>query len=84
MRIYDDPDYQIIVQKLNKEDIFYKVGEIQTNDKQSSSGIIDSFIDCIINDKNPAIGGEEGVKSIKIVAAAIEAAKTGRTVKVQK
>lgn len=84
MKIYDDPDYQIVVNKLGKEDIFYKVGEIQTNDKQSNSGVIDAFIDCIINDTEPVIKGEEGVKSIKIVAAAIESAKLGKVVKVQK
>jgi len=81
MKIYDDPEYQIVVSKFGAEEVFYKVGEIQTNDKQSNSGVIDTFVDYILNGTEPVIKAEEGLMSIKVVAALIESAKSGKAVK---
>jgi predicted dehydrogenase len=81
MKIYGDPQYQIRVSKINNEEIFYKVGQIQTNESQSNSGVIDAFIDCIINNKPPLISGEDGLKGIQIVLAAIESAEKGVKIK---
>jgi len=81
MKIYDDPEYQIVVSKFGAEEVFYKVGEIQTNDKQSNSGVIDTFVDYILNDAEPVIRAEEGLKSIRVVAALIESAKLGKAIK---
>ena len=38
--------------------------------------MIDHFIECIINDKEPLITGEEGMKSLQIVLAALESNET--------
>jgi predicted dehydrogenase len=81
MKIYGDPQYQIRVSKINNEEILYKVGQIQTNESQSNSGVIDAFIDCIINNKPPLISGEDGLKGIQFVLAAIESAEKGVKIK---
>jgi predicted dehydrogenase len=77
MKVYGDPQYQIRVSNINNEEILYKVGQIQTNESQSKSGVIDAFIDCIVNNKPPLISGEDGLKSVQIVLAAIESAEKG-------
>lgn len=80
MKIYDNPEFPIEVTKINGEKIFYKVGNIQTNQDQSSSGVINMFIDGINSGKEPEINGEEGLAALRIVLACLESAKTGKTV----
>jgi predicted dehydrogenase len=43
---------------------------------------MDHMADCIINDKPVHTPGEEGLKDLKVIAAAYESAKTGKAVKV--
>lgn len=82
VRIYADKDYQIIVNKMGEEIINYKVESIQSNENQTSTGIIDEFIRSIKEDKKPCVTGKDGVMALKIVEAAIESAKTSRSVKI--
>ena len=82
MRIYDNPDFPIVVTKKNREKIFYKVGRIQTNEEQSKSGIPDAFVKSIITGVPPEISGEEGLAALKIVLACMESQEKGIAVKV--
>jgi predicted dehydrogenase len=36
--------------------------------------------DCIIDDREPKTGGEEGLQDVRIIEAILESARTGRTV----
>ncbi len=40
------------------------------------------FADCILQDRQPAIDGEEGLKSLRIIQAAYRSSKEGRRVKI--
>lgn len=40
-----------------------------------------SFIDCILEDKEPEVGGEDGRATLEIALAAYKSAKTGRIIK---
>jgi predicted dehydrogenase len=81
MKIYGDPQYQIRVSNINDEEVLYKVGQIQTNESQSNSGVIDAFIECIINNTPPLISGEDGLKGVQVILAAIESAEKGGKIK---
>jgi predicted dehydrogenase len=81
MKIYGDPQYQIRVSNINDEEVLYKVGQIQTNESQSNSGVIDAFIECIINNTPPLISGEDGLKGVQVILAAIESAEKGEKIK---
>jgi predicted dehydrogenase len=82
MKLYAEPTYSIQISNLEEEETLYKIGKIQTNDSQSNSGVIDAFIDSIINKKAPLISGEDGYKGLRVVLAAIQSSETGRTVKI--
>lgn len=84
MRIYDNPEYDLIVEKLNGEKVFYKVGKLQTNDNQTSTGIIDEFIEAIIQNRKPLITGEDGLEALKVILAAIESASSHKSVRISK
>lgn len=83
LRIYADPEYQLIVDYSNTEGEFHKVGEIATNLKQVKSGIIDSFVDGLVANREPEISGEEGYKALQTVLACFEAIETHKVVQIQ-
>lgn len=82
MRLYDDPAYSLKVTTRERENIFYQLDGIQTNEKQTKSGVIDTFVDCILENRQPEITGESVLKSMRVVYASIESSKTGRAVQV--
>ena len=47
MRIYDDPNYSIVVIGRDGEKTLYEIDKIQTNDNQTSSGVIDLWVKCL-------------------------------------
>lgn len=76
LEIQDRGDVQVVVRLRDGAVEQYKVGAIATNQEggQVSSGVIDSFIDCILTNTPPSISGEEGMKSLNVVLAALESA----------
>lgn len=80
MRIYDDPEYSIKVFLKNGEKIKYELEGIQTNDNQTKSGVIDNFVDSIINDIESELSGRAILNAMRVVFASVESSKTGRTV----
>ena len=82
MRIYDNSDYSIKVITPSGGTILYDIDQIQTNDNQTKSGVIDAFIDCLINNREPEISGAEVLKTMRVIFASIESSQTGLTVAV--
>ena len=81
MKIGTDPNDQVIVELRDGTTQRYNVGEIATNEKQTVSGIIDEFVNCLVTKTPPRISGEEGLKSLNVILAAFESQATGRTVR---
>ena len=81
MRIYDDPAYPLKVILKNGEEVLYRLAGMQTNENQTSTGIIDAFIDSIVNDTEPLISGESVLHAMRAVFASIESAKSGQSVR---
>lgn len=75
MKLYTHPEYDLIIERENGEEIYYKLGGISTNVRQIRSGVIDAFIDSIINNKPPEVSGEDGYEALKIVLACLKSAK---------
>lgn len=86
LRLENDPVYSLIVQYKNGETVNYELDKIQTNeeDGQTNTHVIDHFVDAIIHDKEPLINGEEGMKSLAVILAAIESNKTKKLVQLRK
>ncbi|EXX87680.1 dehydrogenase [Paenibacillus darwinianus] len=82
MKIGTDPEDQVIVELRNGNVEKYKVGAIATNESQTTSGVIDAFIDAIVAGQPPVISGEEGLKSLKVILAAFESQETGKIVQI--
>ena len=83
MRVYDDPAYSIVVINKEGQKTLYEVDKIQTNKKQTKSGVIDMFIDGLEKNEQPPLSGEEALKAMRVVFASIESAKKHQTVSVK-
>lgn len=82
MRIYDDRNYSIKVITKEGEQILYEIDQIQTNDKQTKSGVIDEFVACILENRSSVISGDEALKTMRVIFASIESSLTGCPVQV--
>lgn len=67
IKIYHDRDAQLIIENKDGSRTKYELEQIQTNDNQTSTGVIDAFIDCIVHDKKPPVTSKEAVASLKVV-----------------
>ncbi|MDD3217795.1 MAG: Gfo/Idh/MocA family oxidoreductase [Lachnospiraceae bacterium] len=83
MKIYDDPKYSIVVTRKNGEKIMYDIDQIQTNDNQTKSGIIDAFVEAVTAGKKPSIDGESVLTAMKAVFASIQSSDEGKTIEIK-
>lgn len=87
IRCYDDEECSLILERKDGEDIRYDLEKIikntdQTMGNRSSTGVIDEFVDSILSGREPISSGEESLKAMRVIFAAEESARSGRTVHV--
>jgi len=82
MRIYDDPACAIKVILNDGQELRYDVEAIQTNDNQTKSGVIDLWMESLVNNTAPEISGESALAAMRAVFASIESSEQGRTIEI--
>ena len=87
IRIYDDPEYSLILEHRGEKPVRMNPDRMQTNDDQNagrrvSTGVIDAFVDAITLNKPTPATGEEALKAMRVIFAAEESARTGKTIPV--
>lgn len=80
LRIYDDPVHSIVIIRKDGTRSEYDVEQIQTNDNQTKSGVIDLFVESLKKGKALELTAESVLSAMKAVFASLESAETGRTV----
>ena len=75
MSIFKHPEHSIEIVKKNGERAYYDVEKIQTNDNQTSSGVIDEFISCLESGVS-TISAEDVKNSMDAVFAAIRSSES--------
>lgn len=83
LKIGADKEFGVIIHHNNGKVENIKTGAIATNTKQTVSGIMSAFIKSITTNTPPIIDGSEGYKSLAVICAALESAKTGKAQRVQ-
>ena len=83
LRLYDDPVHSLRQINADGTRIDYCLDRIQTNDNQTASGVIDQFIACLTEGKEPEISGKNVLHAMKAVFAAIESSDRGRLVEIR-
>lgn len=84
LRLEENPNYSLIAQYTNGEVVNYELGKIQSNDEggQNTTHVIDHFVESILNNTEPLITGEEGMKSLAVIIAALKSNETKTIAKV--
>lgn len=82
MKIYDDPQYDLVIYLQDGTSESYKISAIQTNTNQSKSGVSDQFIESILNGRKPNISGEEGYEALKIILGCLQSSEEKRVIKI--
>ena len=84
LRLYDNPEHT--VQWIHTDGTVENIeaDAIQTNDNQTKSGIIDLWIECLTQDKEPEINGDSVLSAMRAVFASIESSETGKRVEIEK
>ncbi|UOQ93309.1 Gfo/Idh/MocA family oxidoreductase [Halobacillus shinanisalinarum] len=84
IQLENDPDYSLKIDYKNGECVHYKLDKIQTNDEkgQTTTHVIDHFVDAIIYDRDPLVTGEEGIKSLQVILSALESNESKQITKI--
>lgn len=82
MRLYEDPQFSIQLFLKGGEKIYHQIDTIQTNENQTSSGVIDAFVESVITGQGGELAAEKVLESMKVIFASIESSQTGKTRKV--
>ena len=84
LRLEDDPNNSLVVQYANGDVVNYQLGKIQSNDAggQQTTHVINHFVEAIINNQEPLVPGEEGLKSLAVILAALQSNETKQIVRV--
>lgn len=80
LRIYDNPEYSLVLIGKDGDKVYYDLDRIQTNDCQTASGIIDAFVECIEQGREPEISGRDVLSAMRAVFASIQSSEEGRSV----
>ena len=80
MKIYHSEQHQLEVITKDGEKVQYQLENIQTNNNQTNSGVIDAFIESIRLDQTPLVTGEDALTALKVILGIIEAAETNTVV----
>ena len=82
MRIYDDPAHSIVVILNDGSKIMYDVEQIQTNDNQTKSGVIDLWMESLTTNTPPEISGKSALAAMRAVFASIRSSELGQSVEI--
>ena len=89
IRCYDDREYSLIVESSDGRQNFLSTEQMIKNTDQTigtgksyNSGVIDEFVECILTGKPSRCTGEEALKSMRVIFAAMASSQIGRMVTV--
>lgn len=83
LRLYDDAEHSVKWVHTDGSVEYLEADQIQTNDNQTKSGIIDAFIECLVNNHEPAISGDSVLSAMRAVFASIESSDTHKEVVIE-
>lgn len=83
LSVYEDPDHPLKIVKKNGEVLTFEVDEMQTNENQTSSGVINVFIDGIRSGEDTILSGKVILSAMRAVFACEESFDEGKTVKIE-
>lgn len=88
IRLYDDPEYSLIVEKTDGTVVPYELDKLTSNKEQTTggrttTGVIDAFIDSILQGREPELSGESAIHAMHVIFANQASSVSGKSEPVQ-
>ncbi|MCI8594421.1 MAG: Gfo/Idh/MocA family oxidoreductase [Oscillospiraceae bacterium] len=88
MRLYDDPRCSLILEKRDGTKVFYELDQLTSNKEQTSggrtsTGVIDAFVESIMEDKEPVASGRSAMHAMMVIFAAEKSSEKKAAVDVE-
>ena len=83
LQIYVNPEFSLVVHYDHQNSEYHKLGRKSTNVAQVKSGIIDAFVEAMVEDRKVPISGMDGYKALEAVLAFQQAGESGKVVEIQ-
>jgi len=80
--VYEDEEHPLKLVRKDHTAEYFEVDEMQTNDQQTVSGVMDSFLEDVKRGESSILSADEILYSMQVVFACQEAFRTGKTIKV--
>lgn len=83
MRLYTDPRYSLEITYADGAKVHYELDVMQTNEdaQQTSSGVIDTFVEGIRTGAPTVLDAEDIINSMRVVFACLRSSETGEIIK---
>ena len=87
LRLYDDPEYSLIWEKRDGSVERLALDEMTSNEKQTtggrtSTGVIDAFVESVVEGKPSPVEGSDAISAMQVIFAAEQSAIEGRAIEV--
>ena len=88
LRCYDDETSALIWERKDGGIVRFELGTISKNSDptlgvHNNTGVINEFVDSILQNREPLTGARESLKAMRVIFAALESARTGEKVIVE-
>lgn len=83
MKIYYNNMPSIVIDYKDGTSATFDMEPIQTNDSQTKTGVMDEFIDCIMNNREPEVNATVALNDMKAIFAAQKSSDEGRTIVIE-
>ncbi len=80
MKIYDNPAYSLEIIRKDGSKVRYEIDQIQTNDNQTRSGIIDAFVEAVNTGSEPPVSAQSVLSAMRAVFGSLESSESGKTI----
>lgn len=81
IKLIADPEFPLIIEYRDGAMEKYRTEDFSTNEVVNS-GVIDGFVEALINQQAVPISGQDGLDSIKVVLAAVQSSEERRTISI--
>ncbi len=88
IRLYDDEKFSLIVEKADGANIYYELDQLTSNKEQTtggrtSTGVIDEFVNAILEGRESSISGKEVLNTMKVIFANDTSARNSVVVEIE-
>lgn len=83
MKIFGDYANDIVLEMRDGSIVRYDIGGIATNTNQTASGVIDEFVNAVLNEREPIVRAIDGYNTIAVIEAAVASNDRKEWVKIE-